>query len=475
MSANEAVIAMAEHYFKNVDDLSLAPALASSTAREVATLEQQEAALKEAAPAVLEGVRAAADTALSQLNDLEAQRSRIEKDITTKLAEFAQVRQQIEPACSRLHRLEVAELVVQTLVDTERLTQQVERALQAAEAAASTSQAAGRSADATQALLRLHVLHLCVRQQVVDSSGGPGGGGGDSGAADDGEVVSALLVLVEEKLGKVIPRLRAPMEQRLTNALSAVGWPSKVKEELVTSKPIANSKGRRAYASEAARELHAAMCDLLLLQHAHSELPAAAGEESREAGEAGEAGGSLWALDALAAPVLVRFRFHFETRRETNRRDKPEWVYTHCGNLLKLHHRFLTEQVGPMLLSPLGLLQGAWAKEASALADRESYKRFVVSHCPRGAYLALAGKLCEAMAGKLGRELPSLMKTPTLFNHTLNETLSFERELRQGLEVCVLQGGRGGRRRVWCPAGPRRFVGAWDLGAAQGGTMWARC
>ena len=68
-------------------------------------------------------------------------------------------------------------------------------------------------------------------------------------------------------------------------------------------------------------------------------------------------------------------------------------------------------------------------------ADRESYVRFTASRCPRGVYVALAGSLCDAMAAKLARELPGLLRTPELFSHTLNETISFEKELRQSLEV----------------------------------------
>lgn len=37
---------------------------------------------------------------------------------------------------------------------------------------------------------------------------------------------------------------------------------------------------------------------------------------------AGRSGGAIWALDGLLEPVAVRFRFHFEEERPTNRVDR---------------------------------------------------------------------------------------------------------------------------------------------------------
>lgn len=38
----------------------------------------------------------------------------------------------------------------------------------------------------------------------------------------------------------------------------------------------------------------------------------------------GKGGGTVWALDGLLEPIAVRFRFHFEEDRATNRVDR-EW------------------------------------------------------------------------------------------------------------------------------------------------------
>ena len=121
-------------------------------------------------------------------------------------------------------------------------------------------------------------------------------------------------------------------------------------------------------------EVRVAMGQLLALQHCagHCASGAAAPDE-------GEEGGGLWALGPFIEPVLKRFRtrappctkrapsrrasylcivaavrgwqvlkrfrFHFEGRRETNRRDKPEWVFSHCSTLLRTHAPFLSTVV----------------------------------------------------------------------------------------------------------------------------------
>ena len=54
-------------------------------------------------------------------------------------------------------------------------------------------------------------------------------------------------------------------------------------------------------------------------------------------------------------PVLKRFRYHFEGRRETNRADKPEWMFTHACNLLRLHTPFLMEQLQATMMTHHGL------------------------------------------------------------------------------------------------------------------------
>ena len=51
----------------------------------------------------------------------------------------------------------------------------------------------------------------------------------------------------------------------------------------------------------------------------HRPTLAGAAESSALASGLGSGTGPLWAVEAMVQPVLRRFRFHFEGRRETNR------------------------------------------------------------------------------------------------------------------------------------------------------------
>lgn len=57
---------------------------------------------------------------------------------------------------------------------------------------------------------------------------------------------------------------------------------------------------------------------------------------ARGGAAAGRGGGSIWALDGLLEPVAVRFRFHFEEERPTNRLDR-ECVPVGFAALLAVH------------------------------------------------------------------------------------------------------------------------------------------
>lgn len=54
------------------------------------------------------------------------------------------------------------------------------------------------------------------------------------------------------------------------------------------------------------------------------------GGRPRGLATAGRGGGAIWALDGLLEPVAVRFRFHFEEERPTNRTDR-EFIFLVAG------------------------------------------------------------------------------------------------------------------------------------------------
>ena len=279
----------------------------------------------------------------------------------------------------------------------------------------SPTPAAATSAVA-RALLRLHTLRACVRgiadnRSEVDylgpdgGSGGVGGGailGGSSESGEGAVAAGTLPALLDARIRALLPELRVAMAGRLVKALSELGWPGELSKPRLAGQVSHDWSGANPAAPQALRELRAAMGELLLLEYI---CDASSGGAQVAAGDGNAVGeDALWAMDTLLAPLLKRFRYHFETRRETNRRDKPEWMYSHVAGVLRLHAAFLEEGVQRMLLSPLPLLREASSSDA-ALASTET-RRFtgmLRARCTHGALAAVAGGLCRAIVSVASR------------------------------------------------------------------------
>lgn len=107
----------------------------------------------------------------------------------------------------------------------------------------------------------------------------------------------------------------------------------------------------------------------------------------------------------LLKPFRQRFQYHFSGAKQTNRLDKPEWFYTQILSWAKENHTF----VG-------GTFQ--MAANVSGHKDNNVRLEFI-----RGLVQLAVEKLCADMAEIAGDD--------HLFAHLLDETLSFEQELRE--------------------------------------------
>ncbi|KAI0823023.1 TIP-1 family-domain-containing protein [Trametes gibbosa] len=57
----------------------------------------------------------------------------------------------------------------------------------------------------------------------------------------------------------------------------------------------------------------------------------------------------LYAIQALVQPIALRFKYHFEGTRQTNRLDKPEWYFTHIVNESHEHRPFMESIIQSLL------------------------------------------------------------------------------------------------------------------------------
>ncbi|KAG9223134.1 hypothetical protein CCMSSC00406_0000177 [Pleurotus cornucopiae] len=112
----------------------------------------------------------------------------------------------------------------------------------------------------------------------------------------------------------------------------------------------------------------------------------------------------LYPIQALVRPISLRFKYHFEGSRDTNKLDKPEWYFTHVLNVAHEHRSFMDTIVQTLLASEK--IQGinAWDEFTSLLLP--------------------------ILTKKLRRTVPVLLPHPSLLAHTIYQALAFDAALR---------------------------------------------
>jgi len=111
----------------------------------------------------------------------------------------------------------------------------------------------------------------------------------------------------------------------------------------------------------------------------------------------------LYAIEALALPVSLRFKYHYDSNRDTNRLDKPEWYLTYILNIAHDHRQFFDTVVQR-------LLSKSEFKSVSAWDD------FVLTLLP-------------ILSRKIRKTVPQLLSRPSLFAHLIYQTLEFDSAL----------------------------------------------
>ncbi|KAJ3336825.1 hypothetical protein HDU93_002105 [Gonapodya sp. JEL0774] len=108
----------------------------------------------------------------------------------------------------------------------------------------------------------------------------------------------------------------------------------------------------------------------------------------------------LLAIQVLAEPVVVRLRYHFGGRRETDRLDKPEWIFQYVLHQIESSQAFLVPIVQPVL-------------------DTECNAAYRVE-------TELLHNLLPTVLSKLRRLNPELRMKPHLLPHHVSECIRFD-------------------------------------------------
>ncbi|XP_046688900.1 RAD50-interacting protein 1-like, partial [Homalodisca vitripennis] len=107
----------------------------------------------------------------------------------------------------------------------------------------------------------------------------------------------------------------------------------------------------------------------------------------------------------MLKPLRKRFIYHFCGNKKTNQPERPEWFMTQVLTWIRDHEHFMTQWVQPVF---------------------NQSRRTKMS-----AKLELTQGLVELVVDKLHSDMPSLMNKDEHFSHMVDETLGFDKELKE--------------------------------------------
>ncbi|GAA5797912.1 hypothetical protein HPULCUR_003308 [Helicostylum pulchrum] len=168
------------------------------------------------------------------------------------------------------------------------------------------------------------------------------------------------------------------------DSLDALAWPT----------PVKPPYGPQLKAK--LKVFEKAFCNLLILQQSSESDPSEAPEDT-----------ILSPISIMLEPLSLRFRFHFETSKPTNRVDKPEWYLTHVKNTITTHTPFLMTTIQPIL---------------ETVKQYLPQKTFVKDQFIRG--------LVQDVSRKLQKTMPQLLNHPSWLSHTIHQVLEFDQSLQ---------------------------------------------
>lgn len=120
----------------------------------------------------------------------------------------------------------------------------------------------------------------------------------------------------------------------------------------------------------------------------------------------------LMPMEILVQPLEMRFRYHFEGDKPTNRIDKPEWFFSHVLELLNSYNGFMVDNLQPLLLDHF---RGTDLALNPLFIDATS---------------ALITALLPMTQKKVFSLLPRIANQPQLLSHLIHEIMNFDNTTR---------------------------------------------
>ncbi|KAI9797971.1 MAG: hypothetical protein M1833_005027 [Piccolia ochrophora] len=120
----------------------------------------------------------------------------------------------------------------------------------------------------------------------------------------------------------------------------------------------------------------------------------------------------LLPLEVMMRPLELRFRYHFDGDRPTNRLDKPEYFMSHVIDLITSYSDFFAEYLQPVLQDYF---------KGSKLAGNPSYV---------DSTSALITAILPMLRRKIFAVIPQIASQPQLLSHFIHEVINFDTTLR---------------------------------------------
>ncbi|KAF8437405.1 TIP-1 family-domain-containing protein [Terfezia claveryi] len=114
---------------------------------------------------------------------------------------------------------------------------------------------------------------------------------------------------------------------------------------------------------------------------------------------------ALLPFEVMAKPLGLRFRYHFEGDKQTNRLDKPEWFFNHILTLIEDYTPFANTYIQPLLDKHL------------PSSGRDAVLEFITAVLPM-------------LRRKIRNLLPQIVQHAQLLSHFIHEMIKFDTVLR---------------------------------------------
>ncbi|KZF24559.1 RINT-1 family protein [Xylona heveae TC161] len=151
----------------------------------------------------------------------------------------------------------------------------------------------------------------------------------------------------------------------------------------------------------------------------------------------------LLPFEVMAKPLELRFRYHFDGDKPTNRLDKPEYFLTHILGLVNTYYEFLMQSLEPILRAHF---------KGSNLALNPLYI---------DATSAFITSILPILRSKIHTFLPQIARQPQLLSHFMHELMSFDASLRDEWGYDAGAGAEGWKGLTWEVLVQEDWFGRW--------------